>query len=94
MFKLDSVYVLEFLDHELDSGISLKDAKTYKPIKVKLIGKVIKEFSDYVVICTWDCSECVDIYRIIKSTILKKKKVKIQNIIKYLYILGIPNIIQ
>ena len=69
--------MLEFLDHELDSNIELKDAKTYKPIKVKLIGTVIEEFSDYVVICTWDCPECVDIYRIVKSTILKKKKVKI-----------------
>lgn len=75
MFKIGSVYVLEFLDHELDSGISLKDAKTYKPVMVKLIGKVIKEFSDYVVICTWDCPECVDIYRIVKSTILKKKTI-------------------
>lgn len=77
MFKIGSVYELEFLDHELDSNIELKDALKYKPVKVKLIGKVVKEFSDYIVVVIWDCPECVDVYRIIKSTILKKKKIKV-----------------
>jgi hypothetical protein len=77
MFKLNKFYDLEFLDHELDNNLTHKDAMKYKPIKVRLIGKVIKEFSDYIVVVTWDCPECVDVYRIIKSTIIKKKEVKI-----------------
>ena len=76
MFKMNQVYELEFLDHELDNNLDLKDALEYKPINVKLIGKVIKEFSDYVVIVTWDCPECVDIYRIVKSCIKKKRLIK------------------
>ena len=44
MFKMNQVYELEFLDHELDNNLELKEALEYKPINVKLIGKVIKEF--------------------------------------------------
>jgi hypothetical protein len=75
MFKLNSYYDLEFLDHELDNNLTHKEAKIYKPIKVRLVGKVVKEFDDYIVVVTWDCPECVDVYRIIKSTILKKKQI-------------------
>jgi hypothetical protein len=75
MFKLNSYYDLEFLDHELDSNLTPKEATKYKSIKVKLVGKVIKEFDDYIVVTTWDCPECVDVYRIIKSTIIKKKQI-------------------
>ena len=75
MFNLNKYYDLEFLDHELDSGVELKNAMIYKSINVKLVGKVIEEFDDYIVVVTWDCPECVDIYRIVKSCIIKKKQI-------------------
>lgn len=77
MFRINNYYDLEFLDHELDNNLSKKDATTYKSISVRLVGKVIKEFDDYIVVVTWDCPECVDVYRIIKSCIVKKKIIKI-----------------
>jgi hypothetical protein len=76
MFRLNNFYVLEFLDHELDNNLSLKEATTYKSISVRLVGKVIAEFDDYIVVVTWDCSECVDVYRIVKACITKQKHLK------------------
>jgi len=76
MFKKNHVYELIFLDHELNNSLTEKEAKEYKPISVKLIGKILEEFDDYVVVVTWDCPECVDIYRIVKSCIKKKRLIK------------------
>ena len=77
MFKINKVYKIDFLDHELDNSISMKEALEYKKIDVQLIGKVIKEFDDYIVLSTWKSTEDVDIYRIVKSTILTKRIIKV-----------------
>ena len=76
MFKMNQVYELDFLDHELDNNLDLKEALEYKPINVTVIGKVIEEFDDYIIVVVWDCPECVDIYRIVKSCIKKKRIIK------------------
>ena len=77
MFKINKTYQLEFLDHEMDNDSTLANAFTYKEIKVKLIGKVLAEFDDYIVVSTWDCPENITIYRIIKSCIIKHKQIKV-----------------
>ena len=71
MYKKGSIYKVIFLDHESEAGIMPHEINVQKKIEVEFVGKLLAEFDGYLVFVVWECPEGNDIYRIVKSCIIK-----------------------